>query len=225
MKSLSFCFAALAFLPQESYKLEVLSVTNGAGESKHGDFEAKLGVTPLAGRSSGGEFSLLLGPESMRPTRSLVPGDVRIEKVGDMLVTIGWDEILTRFPGATIQVLRSADDQAFELVHSATTGQSASVAAQNGLLFFYALRLEVSAGGLGPRSLSYPAIATANASRGDVDGDGATDGIDLVELAYRLGLDRATSGKAWFPSADLNQDGKIDDADLAILVGGMGHVF
>ncbi|MFQ5504090.1 MAG: dockerin type I domain-containing protein [Planctomycetota bacterium] len=212
-------------LPQDTYKLEVLSVTNGAGESTGGDHKAKMGVTPLAGRSSAGEFSLLLGPQSMRPTRSLVPAGVHIERVGDKLVTIAWDDILTRIPGSRIQILRSADDQSFALVQSATTGQSATVAAQNGLLLFYALRLQVSAGGTGPRSSSYPAVASANIAKGDLNGDGATDGMDLVELAYRLGLQRSSSGNFWYPGADLNGDRTIDDADLQILEGELGHVF
>jgi lysophospholipase L1-like esterase len=56
--------------------------------------------------------------------------------------------------------------------------------------------------------------------RGDIDGDGRVDGVDLVRLALAFGAGRGES--RYDASADLDSSGLVDGQDLAILGSNFG---
>jgi len=70
------------------------------------------------------------------------------------------------------------------------------------------------------RTIAIYAITGRTVLPGDVNFDCSIDGVDLVSLALRFGLDSADSGYGliW----DLNRDGVIDEIDLATLLGNFG---
>jgi len=70
------------------------------------------------------------------------------------------------------------------------------------------------------RALAVYGIMGRTVRAGDVDFDCFVDGVDLVQVALRIGLTSADAGYGlvW----DLNRDQTIDAADLEILVGNFG---
>ena len=70
------------------------------------------------------------------------------------------------------------------------------------------------------RTIAIYAITGRTVLPGDVNFDCSVDGVDLVSLALRYGLDSADTGYGliW----DLNRDGVIDEIDLETLLGNFG---
>ena len=226
MKGILICLAGLPLLLQgDGFELE-LTVTNGAGITKDSIYTLHLAAVATAGRTSDANYDLLLGPTTLSSLHTLIPGDVSIAGVDSHRVTIQWNDILSRFPGSSIEVRRSTKrDSDFVTVLTVGTGTSTTdTTPANGILYYYALRLRAKSG-YGPHTVSLPAISTGHRALGDVDGDGDTDGSDLVQLAFRHGLLRTTSGPKWLSSADVDGDGKVDDADLAVLREEVGRVY
>lgn len=87
----------------------------------------------------------------------------------------------------------------------------------------YTVRLTITDAGGRADTYERASYITVGCSRlpGDVDADCDVDGLDTALLAAAMG---ATSGDSnWNANADFNEDGVIDDADLAILADHLGE--
>lgn len=208
-------------------KVEHVTITNGSGTTKPGAAEpgARAIGTNTAARLTGtGNVTALVGPMALFSKSAAIRG-LEFQSIAPTALKITWQDLQDAYPRSTVEVYRSVlPDTGFRPVAFETERGAATGAAEPGILYHYRIRMVAEQGGRGPWSATLPAYATSHRAGGDVNGDGCTDGEDLVEVAYRAGRRMRADDPAWLPSADVTGDRLINARDLGVVLAEFGSV-